>query len=49
VSNVDTVIVNGDVKKRHGKLLADVARARGLVEASRDHLLAATAKPATEG
>jgi cytosine/adenosine deaminase-related metal-dependent hydrolase len=48
VSNVDTVIVNGEVKKRGGKLLADVARARALVEASRDHLLAATAKPTTE-
>jgi cytosine/adenosine deaminase-related metal-dependent hydrolase len=43
VSNVDTVIVNGEVKKRHGKLLADVARARGLVEASRDHLVEASA------
>src|SRR6185503_18339686 len=43
VSNVDTVIVNGEVKKRGGKLLADVARARGLVEAARDHLVAAAA------
>jgi cytosine/adenosine deaminase-related metal-dependent hydrolase len=40
VSNVDTVIVNGVVRKREGKLLADVSRARELVEASRDYLTA---------
>jgi cytosine/adenosine deaminase-related metal-dependent hydrolase len=40
VSNVDTVIINGQVRKRDGKLLADVAGARRLVEASRDHLIA---------
>jgi 5-methylthioadenosine/S-adenosylhomocysteine deaminase len=39
VSNVDTVIVNGVVKKRDGKLLADVDKARQLVEASRDYLI----------
>jgi 5-methylthioadenosine/S-adenosylhomocysteine deaminase len=39
VSNVDTVIVNGEVKKRGGKLLADVDRARRLVDASRDYLV----------
>jgi len=39
VSNVDTVIVDGLVRKRDGKLLADVGRARQLVEASRDHLV----------
>jgi 5-methylthioadenosine/S-adenosylhomocysteine deaminase len=38
VSNVDTVIVNGAVKKRGGKLLADVDKARSQVEASRDYL-----------
>jgi cytosine/adenosine deaminase-related metal-dependent hydrolase len=38
VSNVDTVIVNGEVKKRGGKLLADVDKARREVEASRDYL-----------
>jgi cytosine/adenosine deaminase-related metal-dependent hydrolase len=38
VSNVDTVIVNGVVKKRGGKLLADVDKARREVEASRDYL-----------
>jgi cytosine/adenosine deaminase-related metal-dependent hydrolase len=39
VSNVDTVIVNGVVRKRGGKLLADVAAARAGVEASRDYLI----------
>jgi hypothetical protein len=39
VSNVDTVIVNGEIKKRGGKLLADVDRARRLVDASRDYLV----------
>jgi 5-methylthioadenosine/S-adenosylhomocysteine deaminase len=38
VSNVDTVIVGGNVRKRDGRLLADVAQARRLVEAARDHL-----------
>ncbi|MEU6141894.1 amidohydrolase family protein [Streptomyces sp. NPDC047081] len=41
VSNVETVIVDGVVRKRDGKLTADVARARRLVEESRDRLLAA--------
>jgi cytosine/adenosine deaminase-related metal-dependent hydrolase len=40
VSNVETVIIDGVVRKRDGKLLADEARARSLVEASRDHLVA---------
>jgi len=44
VSNVDTVLVAGQVKKRNGKLLADVDKARADVAASRDHLLAATAE-----
>ncbi len=39
VSNVDTVIIDGKIRKREGKLLADVDKARRLVEASRDHLL----------
>ncbi|MEN3308199.1 MAG: 5-methylthioadenosine/S-adenosylhomocysteine deaminase [Micromonosporaceae bacterium] len=39
VSNVDTVIVDGVVRKRHGRLLADVDRARRQVEAARDYLL----------
>ncbi|MFG2793955.1 amidohydrolase family protein [Streptomyces sp. NPDC048419] len=41
VSNVETVIVDGEICKRDGKLLADVARARRLVDESRDRLLAA--------
>jgi 5-methylthioadenosine/S-adenosylhomocysteine deaminase len=40
VSNVDTVIVDGVVRKQGGKLLADTDRARQLVEDSRDYLLA---------
>jgi 5-methylthioadenosine/S-adenosylhomocysteine deaminase len=44
VSNVDTVLVAGQVMKRDGELLADVGKARADVEASRDHLLAATAE-----
>ena len=43
VSNVDTVIVDGVVRKRDGRLLADTVRARRLVEQSRDRLLAAKA------
>jgi len=44
VSNVDTVFVAGQAKKRDGKLLADVDKARVDVEASRDFLLEATAE-----
>jgi cytosine/adenosine deaminase-related metal-dependent hydrolase len=43
VSNVDTVIVDGVVRKRHGVLLADTGRARRLVEESRDRLNARVA------
>jgi cytosine/adenosine deaminase-related metal-dependent hydrolase len=43
VSNVDTVLVAGQVKKRDGRLLADVDKARADVEASRDYLLGAVA------
>jgi cytosine/adenosine deaminase-related metal-dependent hydrolase len=39
VSNVDTVIVDGVTRKRGGKLLADIDRARQLVESSRDYLV----------
>ncbi|MEU6040869.1 amidohydrolase family protein [Actinomadura sp. NPDC047616] len=46
VSNVETVIVGGVVRKRDGRLLADVNRARALVEASRDRLLARVEKAA---
>lgn len=41
VSNVDTVIVDGVIHKRAGRLVADVDRARRLVQESRDRLLAA--------
>jgi cytosine/adenosine deaminase-related metal-dependent hydrolase len=41
-SNVETVIVNGSIKKRNGKLLGDVDRARRLVQASRDYLVEET-------
>jgi len=44
VSNVETVIVDGVVRKRDGRLVGDIDRARSLVEASRDHLLDAAAK-----
>lgn len=39
VSNVDTVIVDGTIVKRDGRLLADIGNARTLVESSRDYLL----------
>jgi cytosine/adenosine deaminase-related metal-dependent hydrolase len=39
VSNVDTVFVNGVVRKKGGKLVADVDAARAGVEASRDYLV----------
>ena len=46
VSNVELVVVDGVIRKRDGRLTADVARARRLVEESRDRLLAAKeAKP----
>jgi 5-methylthioadenosine/S-adenosylhomocysteine deaminase len=41
VSNVETVIVDGVIHKRDGRLLADTGRARRLVEESRDRLLEA--------
>jgi cytosine/adenosine deaminase-related metal-dependent hydrolase len=49
VSNVETVIVDGVVRKRDGKLLGDIDRARSLVEASRDHLIDAAAKAKAQG
>ncbi|MGH8937464.1 MAG: amidohydrolase family protein [Acidimicrobiia bacterium] len=40
VSNVDTVIVNGEIKKQDGKLIGvDLDRGRDLIETSRDNLL----------
>jgi 5-methylthioadenosine/S-adenosylhomocysteine deaminase len=44
VSNVETVFVGGVARKRNGQLLADIVKARDDVEASRDHLLRATAE-----
>lgn len=40
VSNVDTVIIDGKVKKRDGRLVeVDMDRARGLIEDSKDYLV----------
>jgi 5-methylthioadenosine/S-adenosylhomocysteine deaminase len=44
VSNVDTVIVDGVIRKRDGKLLADVDRARRLVEQSSEYLVGEAAR-----
>jgi len=44
VSNVDTVIIAGQIHKRDGKLVANYARARELVEKSRDYLTETVAK-----
>jgi 5-methylthioadenosine/S-adenosylhomocysteine deaminase len=46
VSNVDTVLVDGVVRKRGGQLLGDVERARRLVQESQDYLLAEAARRA---
>jgi cytosine/adenosine deaminase-related metal-dependent hydrolase len=44
VSNVDTVIVRGAIRKQAGRLVGvDVARLRDLAAQSNEHLLAATA------
>jgi 5-methylthioadenosine/S-adenosylhomocysteine deaminase len=48
VSNVDIVIVGGTVRKRDGKLVADVASAIAAVEASTQHLSDAVAARAAE-
>jgi len=47
VSNVDTVMVNGVILKRGGKLLADLAAPRAAVMSSRDYLVSQV--PAQEG
>jgi cytosine/adenosine deaminase-related metal-dependent hydrolase len=44
VSNVETVIVDGVVRKRDGRLVGDLAKARRLVDESRDRLLEAVAR-----
>jgi 5-methylthioadenosine/S-adenosylhomocysteine deaminase len=46
VSNVDTVMVNGVLRKRGGRLLGDVDRARRLVQDSQDYLVAEAARRA---
>jgi 5-methylthioadenosine/S-adenosylhomocysteine deaminase len=46
VSNVESVMVGGTWRKRDGRLLADVDRARTLVDNSRDHLTSEVAKRA---
>jgi 5-methylthioadenosine/S-adenosylhomocysteine deaminase len=47
VSNVDTVMVNGVILKRDGKLLADLTAPRAAVMASRDYLVSQV--PTQEG
>ena len=47
VSNVDTVMVNGVVLKRGGKLVADLAAPRAAVMSSRDYLVSQV--PTQEG
>ena len=44
VSNVDTVIIGGKLRKRNGKLIANYALARELVEKSRDYLTETAAR-----
>jgi cytosine/adenosine deaminase-related metal-dependent hydrolase len=45
-ANVDTVLVNGEIRKRHGRLTnVDVRLARSRAEASRDRLFAAAGTP----
>jgi cytosine/adenosine deaminase-related metal-dependent hydrolase len=39
ISNVDTVIINGRIHKRDGKLLADLSGPRNLAEQSKDYLV----------
>ena len=46
VSNVDTVIIDGKVRKRDGKLLADVDTARRQVQASSEYLVEEAARRA---
>lgn len=49
VSNVDTVIIDGKIKKRDGKLVDfDVNRARGLIEDSKNYLVDTLAKKQAE-
>jgi 5-methylthioadenosine/S-adenosylhomocysteine deaminase len=45
ISNVDTVIVDGRILQRNGKLLAEIGGARRDVEASRDYLVGTFGTP----
>ena len=45
ISNVDTVIIDGKVMKRGGKLIHELAGPRKLVEASRDYLVGTFGTP----
>ena len=45
ISNVDLVMVDGNILKRNGKLLADIGGARRDVEASRDYLVGTFGTP----
>src|SRR5262245_16232395 len=47
ISNVETVMIDGRILKRDGKLVADLTRPRELVQASRDFLVKSV--PAQEG
>ena len=40
ISNVDTVIIDGRIRKRDGRMVADLAGPRDLVVASKDRLVA---------
>ncbi len=46
-ADVDTVIINGKIQKRDGKMLADLEKPRQLIEESKDYLVSAV--PAQEG
>jgi 5-methylthioadenosine/S-adenosylhomocysteine deaminase len=47
-ANVDTVLIGGALRKRHGRLVGvDVDRVRRMAEASRDYILEATGWPST--
>jgi 5-methylthioadenosine/S-adenosylhomocysteine deaminase len=49
VSNVDTVIIDGKVKKRDGRLVdVDLDRARSLIESSKDYLVSELEKKQAE-
>ena len=45
ISNVDLVMVDGNILKRNGKLVADIGGARRDVEASRDYLVGTFGTP----